>query len=186
MSSWPSGCCDARGAPLRRFKTAKNGPAWGSFALDSRQPFMNRGEACLARGRPASVRARKRALHPLRGATQPEGLKRNSPRATPLSLATFWQASIGGFSRLPPPQAGLASAFTPRAAAGERLPFLNHLPSARLSGLPLFVGLGLASAGRLNADAARGRRFNRPLKRARRKTESKGAPAPPPRPKGRG
>ena len=84
-------------------------------------------------------------------------------QATPMSLATFRHASIARLGGLSPPQAGLASAFTPRVAAGERLFFLYPLLLARLSGLALFGGLDPAPAGRLNADAARDQRFSRPL-----------------------
>jgi len=82
------------------------------------------------------------------------------------------RACIGGFSRLPPPQAGLASAFTPRAGAGERLLFLYPFFSARLSGLAFFGGFGPAPAGRLrrylgvNAEAKPRFAGGRPVKRA--------------------
>jgi hypothetical protein len=60
MNSWPSRCCVAWGAPLRRFKTAKNGSAWRCFVLDSRQPFMNRGSPAWL---PDAVVRGPRTLH---------------------------------------------------------------------------------------------------------------------------
>ena len=66
------------------------------------------------------------------------------------------------FTGLPPAKRGLASAFRPRwRDSPPPLPF----PPARFS-------------GRLNADSASGRNFNRPPKRARRRTEIKGVFAP--------
>ena len=82
------------------------------------------------------IGAGKERVRGVLDSVQPEGLKRNSPRATPVSLPTFRHAWIARLGGLPPAQAGLASAFTPRSAAGERLLFLYPLFPTRLSGFP--------------------------------------------------
>jgi len=88
---------------------------------------------------PAAMRGRP-------AARRPDGLKRDSPGATGLALPAWRQAWIARLGGLPPPQAGLASAFTPRAAAGERLLFLYPFSPTRLSGFPLFGGRDPAPA----------------------------------------
>ena len=116
---------------------------WPGLSLAFPRACSSACPAALSGGSLAARRCASPAKNPRRsrrdtpGATEPlpplPGLKDKTiynratlryPGHEPLSLPTFRQAWIGGFSRLPPPQAGLASAFTPRAAAGERLLFL--------------------------------------------------------------